>query len=158
MGIKILTQKTIIGSITIMEQEGLITKLYFPEDKVNLELENEKSDILLRAFEQLNQYLAGKLYQFNIPLNPKGSSFYLSVWTKLLDIPYGNVSTYKELALNINSPKAARAVGGACHNNPIPIFIPCHRIIGSSGQYVGYRGGLSLKKWLLNLEKTNNPL
>ena len=92
--------------------------------------------------------------QFDLPLAPEGTKFQKAVWNALLQIPYGQVSTYGKLAAQVGSPKAARAVGGACHNNPIAILIPCHRAIGANGSLTGFGGGLPLKHWLLELENT----
>lgn len=102
-------------------------------------------------------YFSGKLKQFSIPLNPYGTNFMRKVWNALQKIPYGETATYKDISELIEHPKAYRAVGLANSRNPIPIFIPCHRVIGANGKLVGFSGGgLDLKQKLLDLEKKNN--
>jgi methylated-DNA-[protein]-cysteine S-methyltransferase len=101
---------------------------------------------------QLEAYFAGELQSFDLPLVPKGTAFQVGVWKQLCEIPYGDTISYGELARRIGNPKAARAVGLANGSNPIPIVIPCHRVIGSSGKLVGYGGGLEVKEKLLALE------
>lgn len=105
--------------------------------------------------EEIIQYLEGNLKKFTIPFSFKGTPFQEKVWKELLKIPYGETKTYKDIAESINSPKAFRAVGGALNKNPISIIVPCHRIIGSSGELVGFAGGIGIKNKLLVLEKAN---
>lgn len=101
---------------------------------------------------ELHEYFAGRRQQFTVDLDLYGTPFQKMVWLELLKIPYGETRSYKDIALAIDTPKAVRAIGGANHNNPIPIIIPCHRVIGSNGSLVGYGGGLSIKEHLLALE------
>ena len=101
---------------------------------------------------QLQAYFAGELENFDLPLGPQGTPFQQKVWNELCRIPYGQTISYGELAKRIGNPNASRAVGLANGSNPIPILIPCHRVIGSSGKLVGYGGGLELKRRLLELE------
>ena len=146
-------QQTAIGYVVIAEQNARITNVYFQSEKIpNVNIEN--TPVLEQAFLQLNAYLAGELTEFSLPLAPNGTVFMQRVWQALLAIPYGTTASYKEIAIAINQPKAVRAVGMANAKNPIPIFIPCHRVIGSNGQLVGYSGGngLATKEFLLNLE------
>ena len=102
---------------------------------------------------QLRAYFAGELEQFDLPLVPEGTPFQLQVWHKLCEIPYGETISYGELARRIGNSKASRAVGLANGSNPIPIIIPCHRVIGSNGKLTGYGGGLPIKEKLLALER-----
>jgi methylated-DNA-[protein]-cysteine S-methyltransferase len=102
---------------------------------------------------QLQAYFAGDLENFNLQLMPEGTPFQLEVWRTLCDIPYGETISYGKLASRIGNPKASRAVGLANGSNPIPIVIPCHRVIGSNGKLTGYGGGLPIKEKLLALEK-----
>ena len=95
----------------------------------------------------------GKRKNFTIPLNPKGTPFQKKVWKELLKIPYGEVISYQELAKRVGNIKAQRAVGGANNKNPIPIFIPCHRVINKNNKLGGYALGLDIKKYLLELEE-----
>jgi len=101
---------------------------------------------------QLTAYFEGRLKRFDLPLAPVGTAFQLSVWEALKAIPYGEVASYGEIARAIGNPKAVRAVGGANARNPIPIIIPCHRVIGSDGSLTGFGGGLETKRRLLDLE------
>jgi methylated-DNA-[protein]-cysteine S-methyltransferase len=104
------------------------------------------------ARRQLEQYFAGDLHQFTLPLHPLGTPFQLSVWRALAQIPYGETTSYGELAQRIGQPLAVRAVGAANGRNPLPIVLPCHRVIGSNGQLTGFGGGLPAKRYLLSLE------
>jgi methylated-DNA-[protein]-cysteine S-methyltransferase len=102
--------------------------------------------------KQLKAYFAGKLTQFDLPLRAEGTEFQLQVWNALTKIPYGETISYEQLAYRIGKPKAVRAVGAANGANPIPIVVPCHRVIGKDGGLTGFGGGLPLKKRLLELE------
>lgn len=104
------------------------------------------------AITQLNAYFAGKLHEFNLPLKAAGTPFQEAVWQALTSIPYGKTVSYKDIAEQVNLPKAARAVGMANGRNPISIIIPCHRVIGTNGKLTGYGGGLHRKEWLLEHE------
>jgi len=105
------------------------------------------------TISQLDSYFAGGLKQFDLPLAPEGTPFQLKVWQRLCEIPYGETMSYGELARRIGNPNASRAVGLANGANPIPIVIPCHRVIGSNGKLTGYGGGLPIKEKLLALER-----
>ena len=102
--------------------------------------------------QQLEEYFAGKRREFTLPLDLRGTEFQLSCWNVLLEIPYGKTCTYADIARRIRKPNAFRAVGMANHDNPIPIIVPCHRVIGADGSLTGYGGGLPLKEKLLELE------
>lgn len=108
---------------------------------------------------ELDLYFKGKLREFKVPLDLRGTNFQLKVWRVLLSVPYGTTCSYSDLAQSLGQPKAARAVGGAVGSNPISIIVPCHRVIGANGSLTGYGGGLSRKHALLSLEKkySNNP-
>ena len=148
--------KTKIGEITIIEENEKITRIDICKKYKNDATYCIKDTVLLsRTAKQLEEYFQGKRKNFNIPIKQKGTPFQQRVWKALQEIPYGEVATYGEIAGKIGSPKAARAVGMANHNNNIPIIIPCHRVIGANGKLVGYALGLELKQWLLNLEKEN---
>ena len=108
---------------------------------------------LEQAACQLREYFAGKRTGFDLPLAPEGTQFQRSVWRKLQDIPYGRTISYGELARKVGNPKASRAVGAANGQNPIPIVIPCHRVIGANGKLTGFGGGLPIKEALLALER-----
>lgn len=148
--------ETKIGNIGIKEIDGKISNLYFKKNEFNIDDEIREVPILKEASIQLNKYLNGDLKEFSLPLVVKGADFMMKVWNELENIPYGETLSYKELGKRIGNPKGARAIGLACNKNPIPIFIPCHRVVGSNGNLTGYRGGINLKVKLLNLEKGNN--
>jgi methylated-DNA-[protein]-cysteine S-methyltransferase len=114
--------------------------------------------LLTEAVRQLRAYFAGSLQQFTLPLDPRGTAFQLRVWRELENIPFGETRSYAQVAATIGAPRAVRAVGAANGANPLPIVVPCHRVIGSSGSLVGYGGGLPLKKRLLRLEGCNMVL
>lgn len=145
-------KNTSLGKIGIEEKDGCLTHLYFEPDATPQNAELGQTPLLRQAFEQLELYLNGRLKDFSLPLMPEGTPFMKSVWQKLCQIPYGQTASYKDIAIAVGNPKAVRAVGQANNKNPIPIFIPCHRIIGSKGDLVGYGGGLEMKKKLLGLE------
>ena len=109
------------------------------------------------AIAQLRSYFSGELKDFSLPLDAKGTAFQRSVWDALLQIPYGATASYGEIAQRIGRPKASRAVGAANGDNPLPIVVPCHRVIGSSGKLTGFGGGLDVKAKLLELERENRP-
>ena len=105
--------------------------------------------------KQLTEYENGIRKSFDLPLHLKGTEFQKKVWTNLLTIPYGETASYKKIAILSGNEKASRAVGMANNRNPIPIIIPCHRVVGSTGKMVGYGGGLEIKEYLLKLEENN---
>jgi methylated-DNA-[protein]-cysteine S-methyltransferase len=115
-------------------------------------IRNDANALLERATRQLRAYFAGDLRVFDLPLDMQGTAFQQRVWDELLKIPYGETRSYMQVAVAAGTPQAVRAVGAANGANPIPIVVPCHRVIGSSGKLTGYGGGLPLKKRLLELE------
>ena len=116
------------------------------------EFKIETSPILEQTKKQLDEYFTGKRKTFDIPLHPVGTDFQKKVWHALLNIPYGETRSYKEIAQSIGSPNSVRAVAGAIGANGISIFIPCHRVIGSNHSLTGFAGGLDAKRRLLELE------
>lgn len=115
----------------------------------------QTTELLSMATIQLDEYFQGKRTTFSLPFKLTGTPFQLAVWKELQNIPYGQTTSYKEIAQKINKPKAYRAVGMANNKNPLPIIISCHRVIGSNGKLIGYAGGLKLKNYLLELEKSH---
>ncbi len=107
---------------------------------------------------QLDSYFAGKLRQFSVPLDLRGTPFQCMVWELLRNIPYGETRSYRQIAQAVNRPNSARAVGRALGSNPVSIVVPCHRVIGSNGKLTGYAGGLHKKRALLDLEATARSL
>jgi len=118
--------------------------------------EKKETPLIKKAAQQFDEYFDGKRKSFNLPLGLSGTDFQIKVWNALQNIPYGETISYGELATIIGNPKASRAVGMANNRNPIPIIIPCHRVIGHDGSLTGYAGGLELKRLLLELEKTSS--
>ncbi len=147
---------TPIGPLGIIEEGGAITHIYFAHeapDGLDTWPRTTQQETLSAAQNQLSAYFAGERQQFDLPLAPSGTDFQQKVWRALQDIPYGETRCYGDIASAAGNPKAARAVGMANHNNPIPIVIPCHRVIGKNGKLVGFGGGLDTKEALLALEK-----
>jgi methylated-DNA-[protein]-cysteine S-methyltransferase len=108
--------------------------------------------LLLDAAHQLRAYFAGELREFELPLSPRGTAFQRQVWAAVSAVPYGSTATYSEIAAAVGRPSAFRAVGAANGSNPLPLIVPCHRIIGAAGALTGYGGGLDRKRSLLDLE------
>jgi methylated-DNA-[protein]-cysteine S-methyltransferase len=115
------------------------------------------TDLLREVRRQLREYFAGERRAFSVPLAPRGTEFERQVWRELVTIPFGETRSYAQVAQSIGRPAACRAVGRANGRNPIPIIIPCHRVIGSDGSLTGYGGGLPVKRFLLDLEMGGAP-
>ncbi len=155
--------ETPVGNISIKENGSEITEIYFEKEEshegspfmVHVDTRLTETPLLKKAGQQIIEYFSGHRKSFDLPFAPKGTAFQLKVWKALLDIPYGETRSYKDIAIAAGNPKASRAVGMANNRNPISIIIPCHRVIGSNGKLVGYGGGLSIKEYLLELEKGN---
>jgi len=147
---------TPIGKLLLEENGEGITQVDFLTDISTGELELEETPLLKEAGKQLKEYFLGTRTAFQLPLCPKGTDFQKAVWKALENIPYGETKSYKDIAEAVGSPKGFRAVGMANNKNPIPIIIPCHRVIGADGKLVGYGGGLPIKVKLLELEKNKN--
>ncbi|MBV9742547.1 MAG: methylated-DNA--[protein]-cysteine S-methyltransferase [Acidobacteriia bacterium] len=114
---------------------------------------DDSHPLLVEAAAQLRAYFCGTLREFDLPLEMEGTDFQVRVWNLLLEIPYGETRSYREVAVALGRPQAVRAVGAANGSNPLPIVVPCHRVIGADGRLTGYGGGLRLKKTLLEMEK-----
>ena len=112
----------------------------------------DAAPVLMQAERELEEYFAGRRTAFSVPLSMHGTPFQLEVWEALRAIPYGETRSYAALAAQIGRPRACRAVGMANHVNPLPILVPCHRVLGADGHLTGYAGGLDVKKYLLKLE------
>ena len=141
---------TPVGPVFISEENGFITTLGF---RAATGAENRETPLLRQAADQLEEYFAGRRQTFELPLSTQGTPFQKSVWAALMDIPYGQTRSYKDIASAVGNPKACRAVGMANNKNPIAIIIPCHRVIGADGSLVGYGSGLDKKTILLELEQ-----
>lgn len=145
-----------IGSLTLVRDQHGLRQVNFPQNGQPAPTDpewHEDSPAFVEAIRQLRAYFAGELEEFDLPLAPEGTPFQQQVWQELCRIPYGETISYGELARRIGNPNASRAVGLANGSNPIPIIIPCHRVIGSNGKLTGYGGGLPIKEKLLALER-----
>jgi len=148
--------ETPIGTLMIVGDHDAIHRIDFPKNgrasKPAAEWSESSRGAVSDALRQLKEYFAGKRTDFDLPLAPAGTDFQRAVWRRLQEIPYGETISYGELAKRIGNPKASRAVGAANGQNPIPIVIPCHRVIGANGTLTGFGGGLPIKEALLTLE------
>lgn len=144
---------TKVGRLGIAALDEAITEIRFCNAPAFLNIEEKETPVLREAAKQLNEYFAGQRRDFSLPVTLDGTKFQQAVWHALATIPYGETRSYQDIAAQIGIPKACRAVGNANNRNPIPILIPCHRVIGADGGLVGYAGGLELKRALLNIEK-----
>ncbi len=147
--------ETSIGELLLAGDEDALSLVSFPEGSMRRDpdddwIYNEKPFAMVR--QQLSEYFAGERKDFDLPLRLNGTEFQLSVLEALQQIPYGETTSYANIAERIGRPKAVRAVGAANGRNPVPIIVPCHRVIGSHGDLTGFGGGLDTKKALLRLE------
>ncbi len=145
-----------VGPLMLVADEAGLRRIDFVNGRSPVRSDphwRESAEYLGEAVRQLLAYFAGELEAFDLPLVPQGTPFQLAVWKRLCEIPYGETISYGELARRVGNPNASRAVGLANGSNPIPIVIPCHRVIGSNGKLTGYGGGLPIKEKLLALER-----
>ena len=156
---------TPLGELVLTASDSGLTGVYFPPSRRGgpplptplegpdwVEDDGPASALLTRARRQLAEYFARTRTTFDVPLDPAGSAFQRRVWDALRAIPYGTTLSYSELARRLGDPRATRAVGAANARNPIPIIVPCHRVVGASGELTGFGGGLDRKRWLLEHE------
>lgn len=141
---------TIVGEVGVVEEDGYIIEVLVNEKIKDAEI--KLTNLIQETFDQLDDYFKGKRKEFDIKIKLKGTSFQQKVWEELVRIPYGSTLSYKDIATKISNMKASRAVGRANNKNPIPIIVPCHRVIGKNGKLVGYAMGLEIKQMLLDLE------
>jgi methylated-DNA-[protein]-cysteine S-methyltransferase len=150
---------TPVGKLTLHSNGEAIIGVEFEGNKYPLPKSPRGDDaVLKKARKQLDEYFAGKRKDFDLPLAPQGTDFQMRCWNALQKIPYGATRSYGQQAEAIGSPAAVRAVGLANGRNPIPVIIPCHRVIGANGSLTGFGGGLDRKKLLLDLEQGALPL
>ncbi len=142
-----------VGNLRLESDDSGLTSIQFVGEKIENTLES--SQILTETEIQLNDYFSGNRKTFDIPLNPKGTTFQKEVWDYVKKITFGKTASYLDISKQMGSITYTRAVGMANGKNPIPIIIPCHRIIGTNGKLTGYAGGLERKKWLLLHEQKN---
>ena len=154
---------TPVGELVLTASAAALTHVYFPTSRrgsapthhaewVESDGKGPAGEILTRTAQQLTDYFAGRRTTFDVPLEALGSPFEHRVWNALRTIPYGTTTTYGELAKRLGDPKATRAVGSANGANPIPIIVPCHRVVGAKGELTGFGGGLDRRRWLLEHE------
>ncbi len=135
--------------------DGVLEELHFPNRLEQIQIPDDwryDEECFQQALQQLAEYFNGSRQQFDVKIAPKGTVFQESVWQELCKIPFGQTASYGEIAKRIGNPKACRAVGLANAKNPLPIIVPCHRVIGKDGSLTGFGGGLEIKKQLLDLE------
>ncbi|MEG0131948.1 MAG: methylated-DNA--[protein]-cysteine S-methyltransferase [Acinetobacter sp.] len=147
-----------VGALKLVAHDhALVAVMWDNENHKRVRLaelvENQQHPMLHQVKQQLEQYFAGERQQFDLPLDFQGTAFQQQVWQALLEIPYGETRSYKQIAVQLGNEKAVRAVGAANGRNPISIIAPCHRVIGSGGALVGFAGGLDKKQILLSLEQ-----
>ena len=145
-----------LGEVTVVADDDWLTELHLPGDNGVVPADaTEGGPTVDRAAAQLAEWFAGEREHFDLPLAPVGTAFQRRVWAALVAVPYGETATYGDIATAIGQPTATRAVGAANGRNPIPLIIPCHRIIGTDGSLVGYSGGggIDTKRYLLDFER-----
>jgi methylated-DNA-[protein]-cysteine S-methyltransferase len=149
---------TPIGILHLFADDHSLYRISFPadihRDKRPAAPAPKDHPLLNRANAQLTEYFEGGRQQFDLPLSPQGTAFQQAVWGYMEEIPYGETRSYGEIADALGNANKARAVGGAANKNPLPIVIPCHRVLGSSGNLTGFAGGLEIKRFLIDLEDT----
>lgn len=156
----VLVVESPIGPLTLVVTDDALRAIHFPEQRhphptqrVDVVTDTSTHPVLERTASQLEEYFAGDRQKFDLPLAPTGTPFQLAAWQALTAIPYGVTVSYGEQARRLGDPNKARAVGAANARNPIPIVVPCHRVVGSSGSLTGFGGGLPTKAWLLEHEQ-----
>ena len=154
------TYESPIGDLTLVARGGRLRGVRFPGDAVGLGPELRQPDEFANVTRQLDEYFAGHRCEFDIAVELVGSDFQRAVWAQLREIPFGSTVSYGELAkrIGLEQPEAARDVGTAVGQTPVPIVVPCHRVIGANGDLVGYGGGLERKRTLLDLESSQLAL
>jgi methylated-DNA-[protein]-cysteine S-methyltransferase len=145
---------SVVGELLLTSDGSALTGLWLQPEPAPEILDAGEHDAawFTDVADQLDEYFDGRRTRFDLPLAPHGTAFQESIWEALMEIPYGTTTTYGEVARRVGRPGAARAVGLASGRNPIPIIIPCHRVIGATGRLTGYGGGLERKQLLLDLE------
>jgi len=143
-----------IGVLKLISDEQCLKSISF--DQEYIEIDSFTPDVLTCALKQLEEYFSGNRKKFDLAINPEGTEFQQRVWDQVMLLEYGYTKSYAEIARDIGSVNSGRAVGMANGRNPIPIIIPCHRIIGHNGKLTGYAGGLEKKKWLLLHERQHS--
>jgi len=144
---------TPIGRLRLVSDGVHLVEIEFADGAGDTPAVRQSRDAVLDACaRQLGEYFTGKRRTFDLPLAPRGTPFQQSVWRALEQIPFGETRSYRDIAVAVGRPAAVRAVGSANGRNPLPVVVPCHRVVGSDGSLTGYAGGLEIKRRLLNLE------
>lgn len=144
-----------IGRLLLVGTDGVLEELHFPNSLEQIQIPEDwrcDEQSFQQVLQQLGEYFAGRRRQFDLKIAPKGTDFQKSVWQELCRIPFGQTASYGDIAMRIGNPKACRAVGLANAKNPLPIIVPCHRVIGKDGSLTGFGGGLAIKQQLLDIE------
>ncbi|MFZ5432600.1 MAG: methylated-DNA--[protein]-cysteine S-methyltransferase [Calditrichota bacterium] len=141
-----------VGKIIMYGHDRAITRININGNATRPPGRSKPNALLRRAEEQLREYFTGIRKDFDLPMTPVGTDFQQQVWKALQRIPFGETRSYGQVAQTTGNPAAYRAVGSACRSNPLPIVIPCHRVVGSNGHLTGFGGGLDMKAWLLQHE------
>ena len=147
--------ETPVGTLQLFADDNALYRIVFPACGDNLPVAGpalEDHPLLSSASLQLSEYFTGHRQNFDLPLSPQGTPFQLAVWELMQQIPYAKTLSYGEIAAELGNPNKARAVGGAANKNPLPLVIPCHRVMGANGKLTGFAGGLKTKQFLLSLE------
>lgn len=156
--LSVTTKPSPVGDLTLIASDRGLRAILWPGDKpgrVRFDetlAEDASNPYLRKASDQLDEYFSGRRRRFDLPLDLVGTDFQVAVWTALSDIPYGETTSYGELADQLGRPQAARAIGAAVGRNPVSVVVPCHRVVGKDGSLTGFAGGLDAKVRLLELE------
>ena len=149
---------TPIGELFIEGNDKAVTRIWFEGEDITPQGRKHTNSVLADARRQLKEYFEGKRADFDLPLEAQGTDFQKAVWKAMSRIRYGQTSTYGQLAKAVHRPvTAARGVGQACGHNPLPVVVPCHRVLGKNGELTGYGGKVWRKEWLLAHEQTHHP-
>lgn len=143
---------TPLGRLRLVTQNDCLTRIEFLNDQAAASPARDPDALLARARAQIEEYFCGRRHSFDLPLAASGTRFQNQVWSALRGLAFGQTTSYGALARQIGRPQASRAVGAACGRNPLPIVVPCHRVLGQSGQLTGFAGGIDRKRWLLQHE------
>ena len=146
------TIATPLGTLQLISDGESLVKIAFPDWHYDVPECTVENPALAKTRAQLDEYFAGNRQHFDLPLAPSGTTFQKAVWAALSEIPFGEVRSYGDIAKGIGKPSAVRAVGAANSRNPLPVVVPCHRVIGTDGSLTGFAGGLERKRQLLTLE------
>ncbi|MDA7581944.1 methylated-DNA--[protein]-cysteine S-methyltransferase [Luminiphilus sp.] len=150
---------TPIGTLQLVCEKGVLIEINWEnEHRAAAEATHEDVELLALAAAEVTHFLNGERCRFTVPIEPRGTAFQASVWRQLRKIPWGETRSYHDIACSLDKPSASRAVGAAIGRNPLPLIIPCHRVIGSNGSLTGFAGGLAIKRQLLLIESHQRGL